>query len=144
MKKKSLIILISITVIVALSLIILFLLNKKEENHYIIKNTSEYSQYENRGYYVEKTNNGKILVTIAQGMHNTGGYNISITKVKFIDGGVQIYVDETSPELYEIVTQAFTYPIAQVEFDKMPNYITIKSNNNFENFEKQTLTNNDN
>ncbi len=92
--------------------------------------------YSQRGYYVKQLKDGKVRVTIAMGEKNTGGYNISILRVNIIDGGAQIYIEENSPSKDSIVTEAFTYPIAQVEFNAMPEYITVQSLDTFLEFEK--------
>ncbi len=97
---------------------------------YSIKNTSYYdSGYKNRGYYTTKED-GNYIVTIAMGSRSTGGYSIEVIKVQNEDGHVAIYVKETSPGIGDVVTQAFTYPIAQVSFKNDPGDLIIKNLNN--------------
>lgn len=110
----------------------------EEENaiaYKIVDTSRDNRNYPKRGYYVENSN-GKVIVTVAMGERGTGGYGISVAKVSIIDGGAQIYVEETSPSKGAIVTQAFTYPIVQVEFSQMPEYILVQSLDTFQNFEQ--------
>lgn len=111
----------------------------KEKNTitYDIIDSSQYNgSYSKRGYYVENSDNGKFIVTVAMGMQSTGGYNISVAIVNIINGGAQIYVEETSPSKDANVTDVLTYPITQVAFNQMPEYILVQSLDTFQNFEK--------
>ena len=104
---------------------------------YDIIDSSQYNgSYSKRGYYIENSDNGKVIVTVAMGTQSTGGYNISVVKVNIIDGGVQIYVEETSPSKDVIVTDAITYPIIQIEFNQMPEYVLVQNLDTFQNFEE--------
>ena len=101
-------------------------IEEPELTYRIISGGSDYSsEYGSRGFYVYEKSSGEVLVTVAKGACNTGGYSISISKVKIDNDNVKIYVKEKEPAYGDIVTQAFTYPIAQVEFSKMPKDISV-------------------
>lgn len=102
-------------------------------SYHIINNKEEDSTYIKRGYYIQQLDDEKVIITIAMGMKNTGGYDISIKEVNVIEDEVQIFVQEESP--FGEATMAFTYPIVQIEFNKMPEEITIQNFNTFEEFE---------
>ncbi|MDE5539873.1 MAG: protease complex subunit PrcB family protein, partial [Bacilli bacterium] len=105
-------------------------------NYKILDSYQFDANYIKRGYYIKQLEDGKVRVTVAMGEKNTGGYSISILKVNIIDKGVQIYVEETSPAKEDVVIAAFTYPVAQVEFNMMPEYIMVQNSDNFLEFEK--------
>lgn len=93
------------------------------------------SRYSKRGYYVEKNNNDKVIVTVAMGEKGTSGYTISVDKINIIEGGVEIYVEETYPPKDSNVLTVITYPIIQIEFEKMPEYVKVRSTDDFQDFE---------
>ena len=95
--------------------------NVFSELKYEIVNQNEYylSQYRERGYTYQKLNDTYICI-IAMGERRTGGYSISIKKVKIKGNSVTIYVTEKSPGPFDIVTQAFTYPKVTIKFNKKP------------------------
>lgn len=141
MKKKLLVALMVIVLVLALFLTIHFLQNKKAKSEsdisYKILDTSDYnSSYSKRGYYVEEAEDGKVKVTISMGTQNTGGYDLSIEKINIVNGGAQIHVKKTTPSEGEFVTEALTFPIVQVIFDKMPEYITVESLDDSQSFDK--------
>lgn len=51
------------------------------------------------------------------GLKNTGGYSIGVTNVEEKDDGVVITVQEVSPAIGDIVTQAFTSPYVSLLVD---------------------------
>ena len=61
------------------------------------------------------------------GEKNTGGYDISIVKISVDERDVEIYVEETTPSKEDIVTQAFTYPVAQIVFYGKVDSVSVKS-----------------
>ena len=93
--------------------------------------SSDNQEYKTRGYYVEEKDN-KVIITLAMGEKNTGGYSINLVKVNMIDDGVQIYFEENKPSEKDVVTEAFTYPITQIELEKMPKYVKAQSLDNYE------------
>lgn len=110
-------------------------LDPKDSISYKVLDNKDDSKYSTRGYYVEEVNN-KVLVTVAMGEKNTGGYSINLVRVNIIDDGAQIYFEEDKPSEKDVVTQAFTYPILQIEFDKMPKYIMAQSLDTYEKLER--------
>lgn len=69
--------------------------------------------------------NGKYYLFVKLGEHNTGGYSIKIEDVKVRKNKVDVYVSTKSPEPYDVVSMAFTYPYDVVEFNKKPHGINI-------------------
>ena len=90
-------------------------------------------EYENgtpdqqKGYYVQELPNGGARVTVAMGEQNSGGHSILINKVDTSNGEAKIYVEEISPSEEDTVTMALTYPTAVVEFNRLPDNITVES-----------------
>ena len=118
-------------------------IKEKEENPdaeltYQIKSSSYNSNYKTRGYLLLEKYNKNILI-IAMGERNTGGYSITVTKVEIKGNEATVYVKETSPELDAVTTQVLTQPIAQVEFSKKPEKITVldENGNKFEPIENE-------
>lgn len=110
---------------------------EKNSLSYRILDSNIYSnQYDQKGYYLDELSDGKVIVTIASGRKNTGGYGIEISKVNVNGTKVQIYVKEYSPEPGMIVTQALTYPIVQIEFNITPEDINIKRLDNSYEFQR--------
>lgn len=107
-------------------------------NTYDIIGSSDNSKYVNRGYYLEKMEDGSYLLTVAMGGKNSGGYNISINDVLLYDD-TTIYVYEIYPELDEFTTEVLTYPIAQVKFSKKPKKINVLNSVTYEEFNKVEL-----
>ena len=85
------------------------------------------NDFDQRGYYVGTAADGSgvVVVTVASGMRSTGGYSISIAKVEVDGEKVTIHVEESAPDPDSAVTMAFTYPIAQVELNRMPKKIIV-------------------
>ena len=106
-------------------------LDEEETPTYKDLGSSDNKDYKTRGYYVEEKDN-KVIITLAMGEESTGGYSINIVKVNMIDDGVQIYFEENIPSEKDVVTEAFTYPITQIELDKMPKYVKAQSLDNYE------------
>ena len=91
----------------------------------IINNLSSYNQkYSQKGFSYE-TENDSVIYTVAMGEKTTGGYSIDVKKVKIKGNSAIIYVREKIPGENEAVTDAFTYPIVQVKFNKFPTKITV-------------------
>ena len=91
----------------------------------IINNLSSYNQkYSQKGFSYE-TKNDSVIYTVAMGEKTTGGYSIDVKKVKIKGNSAIIYVREKIPGENEVVTDAFTYPIVQVKFNKFPTKITV-------------------
>ena len=88
--------------------------------------------YKQRGYSY-KYDNGHIF-TIAMGEKPTGGYSITIKKVKIKGLDIIIYVSEKEPGIGLFVTQALTYPIAQIKLNAYPSQIQIVNYDNDEAF----------
>lgn len=90
-------------------------------------------EYENgtpdqqKGYYIQELPDGSVRVTVAMGEQNSGGHSILINKVDTSNGEARIYVEEISPSEEDAVTMALTYPTAVVEFNKLPDNITVES-----------------
>ena len=91
----------------------------------ILGNTGKYnSKFKKRGYTYE-IEDESVIYTIGMGEKNTGGYSISIQKVKIKGNSVSIYVTEKVPGMNEFVTQAFTYPIVQIKFNHLPSKVEV-------------------
>ena len=93
-------------------------------NYEILNNASSYDdKYSERGYYIEKMNDtDSVILTIALGMKNSGGYSITIKyfSITFDTGHVIVHFEETSPGSEQIVSDTITYPCLQIKFDKEP------------------------
>ena len=61
------------------------------------------------------------------GEKTSGGYSIEVKEVKIKGDSATIYVTEKSPGKEDIVTDALTYPIVQVKFNKFPSSIEVIS-----------------
>ena len=99
-----------------------------------VNKTDEYNtKYKNKGYYINKQSDDKILITIALGTKNTGGYSVELDRI-YTDnkGTTYIYVKEISPNNGDVVTQAFTYPTIELELNKMPTNIKVVNNTTYE------------
>ena len=99
-----------------------------------VNKTDEYNtKYKNKGYYINKQSDDKILITIALGTKNTGGYSVELDRI-YTDnkGTTYIYVKEISPNNGDVVTQAFTYPTIELELNKMPTNIKVINNTTHE------------
>ena len=84
------------------------------------------SVYKERGYYITEKDN-KVLITIAAGMKNTGGFAIKINDIKINNKNVKIYIKETEPPKDSNVIQVINYPIVQVELNEKPESLLIKN-----------------
>ena len=93
----------------------------------ILSNSDQYnSKYKDRGYTYEVDEESESAIyTIAMGEKPTGGYSITIKKVKINRDIAVIYVAEKVPGNNEVVTDAFTYPIAQVKFNFVPSFVEV-------------------
>ena len=113
-------------------------INITQIRYEIYNNTSQYdSKYSKRGYYIEKMNDtDSVILTIAMGMKNSGGYSIRINRLSIYSGYADIEVEEDSPESGQIVTQAVTYPCVKIKFDKKPNRIHIINAKSYEIFKE--------
>lgn len=101
---------------------------------YEIANGDSYnSQYKQRGYYVNASDN-KYQYIICSGERSTGGYGIEITRIDTLDiGTVIVTVEETTPAPDEVVTEAFTYPNCSITFSyEPPDGIIIKNSSGTE------------
>lgn len=96
--------------------------------HTINNSVSNYdSLYKKRGVYIEEQNSSYFYY-IAMGEKSTGGYGIIIKDVNIDEElNVEVIVKETSPEISDIVTMAFTYPVCMIEFKEKPNSIVVKN-----------------
>lgn len=111
--------------------------NKKHNITYkIIKSDSYNSEYATRGYYINQTDEKTVLITIASGMKNTGGYDINIENIKVDNKNVKIEVKEKEPQNNSIVNQVIKYPIVQVELSEMPKSLIIKNIDNNSSYKK--------
>ena len=90
----------------------------KETIGYKIVDVDDHCGYEERGYYLENTEDGKLLVTISMGEQSTGGFLINIFKINIVADEAIIYVEEVEPPKDAIVTMALTTPGVKVLFDK--------------------------
>ena len=113
-------------------------INITQISYEILNDTSQYDiNYSKRGYYIEKMNDtDSVILTIAMGMKNTGGYSIRINSLFIYSGHADIEVEESSPESGQIVTQAVTYPCVKVKFNKKPDTIYITNSKSYEVFEE--------
>ena len=93
----------------------------------ILSNSDQYNnKYKDRGYTYEVDEESESAIyTIAMGEKPTGGYSITIKKVKINRDIAVIYVTEKVPGNNEVVTDAFTYPIAQVKFNFVPSFVEV-------------------
>jgi hypothetical protein len=98
----------------------------KEPAGYRIIGSSNDSNYKTKGYIINNEN-GKTILTIAMGERNTGGYAIKVNNIKVNGDSVTITIEEITPGRGDTVTQAFTYPIAKVELEKVPTKLTVIS-----------------
>ena len=109
----------------------------------ILNNTFDYdSKYSKRGYYIENINNNdSVIVTIAMGMKNSGGYSIKIKNIDIIndDELVQIFVEESSPGADQIVPDVITYPYAKVKFNQKPQNLFIINDETLEEFKEVNI-----
>ena len=95
-------------------------------------------EYKDRGYYYKKENDS-IIYTIAMGKRFSGGYSIGIKKVKIKSNSVIVYIYEQFPRKDDVVTDALTYPIAQIKFNHEPeniSFINYETNEIFLNLNK--------
>ena len=83
------------------------------------------NKYSSRGYTYEIQDDKSIIYTISTGEKQSGGYSIKIQKVKIKGNSVSIYVSERVPGTDEIVTDAFTYPIAKIKFNEIPKRLKV-------------------
>ena len=99
------------------------------------RNGLNFKQYNERGYYYEKVND-TLIYTIAMGEKTSGGFFIEIQKVKIKGNSVTIYVNEILPKPGDIVTDAITYPITKIKFNKEPDKIEVINNETGEKFKR--------
>ena len=113
-------------------------INITQIRYEILNDTSQYdSKYSKRGYYFEKMNDtDSVILTIAMGMKNSGGYSIRINNLFIYSGHADIEVEEASPESGQIVTQVVTYPCVKIKFNKKPDIIYITNTKTHEIFEE--------
>ena len=110
-----------------------------ELKYEIINKNDFYSkQYNKRGYYNEKVED-TLICTIAMGEKTSGGYSIEIQKVKIKGNSVTIYVNEQIPKPGSVVTDAITYPIVKIKFNKVPDKIEVINNETGEKFKRISL-----
>ena len=114
------------------------IIDKEKELQYKIVSTEYYnSDYKDKGYYVD-TKDDKTIVTVASGKHSTGGYDIRISKVSINGKSAVIYVEETSPNPKDMVTEALTYPTTTIEFDNKLDKIKVVNINTNDEYEKKS------
>lgn len=102
-------------------------LQKNNLEYKIIQETNIYdSTYNEKGYYINESGE-KVILTIAMGEKPTSGYEIKIKKVEINNDKITIEVEETKPYNKNVTLQVITYPTTQIEFNKMPKSINIKS-----------------
>ena len=111
--------------------IILMILEKNKViiklQYEILKNPDQYNnKYKDRGYTVEVDHKTETAIyTIAMGEKPNGGYSIEVRKVKVNRDTAKILVIEKVPGKNEVVTDALTYPIAQVKFNFIPSFVEV-------------------
>ena len=93
----------------------------------IINNLGQYNGIFRRRGYLYKIEGDSVIYTIAMGEKTSGGYSIEVKEVKIKGDSATIYVTEKSPGKEDIVTNALTYPIVQVKFNKFPSSIEVIS-----------------
>ena len=93
----------------------------------IINNLGQYNGIFRRRGYLYKIEGDSVIYTIAMGEKTSGGYSIEVKEVKIKGDSATIYVTEKSPGKEDIVTDALTYPIVQVKFNKFPSSIKVIS-----------------
>ena len=93
----------------------------------ILSDSDQYNnKYKDRGYTYEVDEESESAIyTIAMGEKPTGGYSITIKKVQIKKDIAVVYVTEKFPGKNEAVTEAFTYPIAQVKFNFVPSFVEV-------------------
>ena len=96
---------------------------------YKVLGEDQNSKFKNKGYAITRESD-RVIITVALGERNTGGYSINVTKVDIEGDNATIYVEEKKPYPGDTVTQAFTYPSVNIEFNKMPINISIYDSNN--------------
>ena len=100
----------------------------------IINNLGQYNGIFRRRGYLYKIEGDSVIYTIAMGEKTSGGYSIEVKEVKIKGDSATIYVTEKSPGKEDIVTDALTYPIVQVKFNKFPSSIEVISYDSGESF----------
>lgn len=80
-----------------------------------------------RGYYIDmlEEENSPYFFVICSGVKNTGGYDIKIVDIGMDGETLIITVEETTPGIDAIVTQALDYPYCVLKTDKMPSSFKI-------------------
>ena len=97
---------------------------------YEILNNSEKhnNKYKKKGFTFENEEGSEsVICTIAMGEKPSGGYSIGIKKIKIKGSNASIYVTEKVPRKDEMVTDAITYPIAQVKFNQSPSFVEVRN-----------------
>ncbi|MDO5561625.1 MAG: protease complex subunit PrcB family protein [bacterium] len=137
-KDHSLIIIIGLLGLVIVALVTLFTYQsqvirqeKNEEggNLQLRETVDHISKTKNnpgKTYYWLETENGFELV-VSMGEKNTGGYSITIINSKIVGDKTVITVAEKEPGPRDIVTMAFTYPTATMEFAKKPRNLVVQN-----------------
>lgn len=100
----------------------------------IINNLGQYNGIFRRRGYLYNIEGDSVIYTIAMGEKTSGGYSIEVKEVKIKGDSATIYVTEKSPGKEDIVTDALTYPIVQVKFNKFPSSIEVISYDSGESF----------
>ena len=111
-------------------------IKKSEITSKVIGNSNYNKDYDSRGYYVNNEDN-KIIVTVAYGKRNTGGYSLEFDKAELEDDTYVIYVKENKPEMNQTVTMALTYPTLDIELNKMPNKLKVISSVTAEEYKRK-------
>ena len=83
------------------------------------------ARYSKRGYLLKKFRDDSVIITIAMGAKNSGGYSIEIKNVKIQKKDVYIIVTENSPGQGQTVTMDLTYPYVQIRFNRCPKILII-------------------
>lgn len=137
-KDRSLVIIIGLLGLVIVALVVLFTYqsqvirqssNEKSENLQFRATVSHINKIKDnpgKTYYWLETENGLELV-ISMGEQRTGGYSINIINSEIVGDKTVITVAEKEPGPLDIVTMAFTYPTATMEFARKPRNLIVQN-----------------
>ena len=95
------------------------------------------SDYKERGYYCcENDARAPLVIVLCSGERSTGGYGIRVADLEADEeGNLCVIVEEKAPKQEDVVTEAFTYPMATLliyEETGMPSSVTVKTTGGME------------
>ena len=102
---------------------------------YSISQCDYFQKSKKPGYYIDTLDepNAPYFFFITSGRKNTGGYGVEIVNIEVDENkNMVVTVEFTSPKLSDVVTQAITYPCAQLTVSEYPASIVIKTTGGLE------------